>query len=59
MAHLRKSRSPVSTMGAVSDITLWILNDGRHCADITSFVTAFADYLQRHLDLPNTANWLA
>ncbi len=48
MAHLRKSGSPVSTMGAVNDITLWILNDGRHCADITSFVTAFADCLLSH-----------
>ena len=51
MARFRKTPCPVSTIDAVSDITLWILNDGRHCTDIISFVTAFAECLLRN-DVP-------
>lgn len=33
---------------AVSEITLWILKNGRHCPDIASFVSDFAECLLRH-----------
>lgn len=47
MALFRNPPYPNDT-SAVGEIILWILNDGRHCKDIATFVTAFAECLRDH-----------